>query len=52
MGLLLIRYGEIALKGKNRPFFERTLHRNIENSLKGLEPFRLFYGRGLFFLNI
>ena len=52
MGLLLIRYGEIALKGKNRPFFERTLHRNIENSLKGLEPFRVIYRRGRFFVNI
>ena len=44
--LLLIRYGEIALKGKNRPFFENRLLRNIEESLKGLETFDDSYSRG------
>jgi len=31
---IIIRYGEIALKGKNRPFFERKLIRNIERKFK------------------
>jgi len=35
--LYLIRYGEIALKGKNRKFFVDTLTRNIKESLQGLE---------------
>lgn len=50
--LLLIRYGEIALKGKNRPFFERKLLRNIRASLKGLEPFEATFRRGRYFVRI
>lgn len=39
MGLILIRYGELALKGANRPFFTRRLRRNIRACLRdsGLE---------------
>ena len=32
--VILIRYGEIFLKGKNRGFFEKTLLLNIRNSLE------------------
>ena len=32
--VILIRYGEIFLKGKNRGFFEKTLLTNIRNSLE------------------
>ena len=49
---LLIRYGEIALKGKNRPFFEKKLQNNIKTALKGLEPYTLLFQRGRFFLEI
>ena len=34
--LILVRYGEIYLKGQNRPFFEKMLMNNIK---KALEPF-------------
>ncbi len=34
MGLILLRYGEIALKGKNRSFFFRKLRRNVRSCLK------------------
>ena len=34
--LVLIRYGEIYLKGQNRPFFENMLIKNIK---KAIEPF-------------
>ncbi len=50
--ILLIRYGEIALKGKNRPFFEKRLERNIRGALQGLEPFELVFQRGRFFVQI
>ncbi len=50
--ILLIRYGEIALKGKNRPFFEKKLQQNIKTALYGLEPFTLIFQRGRFFLQI
>ena len=34
--VLLVRYGEIHLKGQNRPYFEKMLVRRIEQVL--LEP--------------
>ena len=34
MGLVLLRYGEIALKGKNRKFFFRKLRQNVRQCLK------------------
>jgi len=34
MGLILVRYGEIALKGKNRPYFIGRLRKNIRDCLK------------------
>jgi thiamine biosynthesis protein ThiI len=39
MALILLRYGEIALKGQNRNFFFRKLRRNLRRCLKanGLE---------------
>lgn len=50
--LLLIRYGEIALKGKNRPFFEKRLLKNIKEALQGLEPYSVFFQRGRYFVKI
>lgn len=32
--VILVRYGEIFLKGKNRPYFERMLAEAIENSVR------------------
>lgn len=32
----LIRYGEIALKGKNRRYFEKALFNNLKSTFKGL----------------
>ena len=34
MGLVLLRYGEIGLKGKNRAYFFRKLRRNVRKCLK------------------
>ncbi len=34
MGLILLRYGELALKGENRPFFLRKLRRNVRACLR------------------
>ena len=34
--IILIRYGEIHLKGKNRRFFENTLVKNIEHNLSSV----------------
>jgi tRNA uracil 4-sulfurtransferase len=37
MATILVRYGEIALKGKNRGQFEQQLHRNLKNALQDLD---------------
>ena len=34
--VLLIRYGEVHLKGLNRPYFERKLIERIKLALSGL----------------
>lgn len=34
--VLLIRYGELHLKGLNRPFFERKLIERIKSALSGM----------------
>ena len=53
--VILIRYAEIALKGKNRIDFERQLVRNIKDCLRKnkvrfylLNPYRFLYGFFLF----
>ena len=33
---ILVHYSEIALKGKNRPFFEKKLQANVKRSIKGM----------------
>ena len=45
---ILIRYSEIALKGKNRHFFEQALSRNLKQAVKntGTQIVRL-HGRFL-----
>jgi len=39
--LYLISYGEIALKGENRPFFERILIQRIKQALGRFEKYRI-----------
>lgn len=44
--ILLIHYGEITLKGKNRHFFEQILVDNVKRALKDYTPtVTRFYGR-------
>ena len=35
--VVIVRYSELHLKGKNRGYFERVLITNIEKALKGLK---------------
>lgn len=46
---ILVRYGEIALKGKNRSFFEKKLSDNIKTALRGLDA-HVSRMRGRFFV--
>jgi thiamine biosynthesis protein ThiI len=48
--VILLRYGEIHLKGLNRPFFEGRLVDNIKATLSGIGPVTVIKGRGRFFV--
>lgn len=48
--VILVRYGELYLKGRNRKFFESLLQRNMSNSLNGLQ-FRLYNSRSRTFIS-
>ncbi len=50
MKLLLLKYGEIGLKGKNRSFFEKRLIENIRARLSGYE-FKLEYFVGRIYIH-
>lgn len=43
--VILIRFGELYLKGKNKNFFENKLKDNIRHKLDGLDC-KLYFGRG------
>lgn len=47
---ILIRYGEIALKGNNRKFFLNTLQQNIQQKLKGFPNIRVKKTQGRMFV--
>ncbi|MEK6861765.1 MAG: tRNA uracil 4-sulfurtransferase ThiI [Nanoarchaeota archaeon] len=49
---IVIHYGEIAIKGKNRPYFERVLIDNIKAHLKGLKYNNLRKISGRFILEL
>lgn len=48
--MILVRYGEIHLKGQNRPYFERLLRRNMERALFGIPDVRVQKGEGRFYV--
>lgn len=47
---LLIRYGELSLKGRNRSHFVRTLKKNIMNALSDLKSIEISADRDRMFL--
>ncbi len=49
---IIIHYDEITLKGKNRPFFERALMRNIEEMLEGIKRGKIYKELGKFIIDI
>lgn len=48
--VMLLRYGEIFLKGRNRPFFEKVLLNNIKKALKSFEDIKVIRAQGRFFV--
>ena len=43
--VILVRFGELYLKGKNKDYFENTLKNNITAKLNGIDC-HVFFGRG------
>ncbi|HHV79558.1 MAG TPA: tRNA 4-thiouridine(8) synthase ThiI [Firmicutes bacterium] len=48
--VILVRYGELGLKGLNRPDFEKALSENIKRALQGLEYRYIHRDRGRIFI--
>ncbi|HOB21163.1 MAG TPA: THUMP domain-containing protein, partial [Candidatus Atribacteria bacterium] len=48
--VILIRYGEIHLKGQNRPFFEKALHKNIIKALSGFPDVKVIKAQGRYYI--
>ena len=46
--VVIVKYGEIALKGANRPVFEKTLLRNLRWALRDLPEARVTKEHGRF----
>ena len=49
---IIIHYDEITLKGKNRPFFERALARNIEEMLERIDCRKIHRELGKFVIDV
>ena len=48
--ILIVRCGEVALKGMNKPYFERMLVDRIRNNLKGFRGIDVRRSEGLIFV--
>lgn len=49
---IIIHYDEITLKGNNRPFFERALVKNIEETLKKINCEKIYRESGKFIIDV
>ncbi|MDA4136246.1 MAG: tRNA 4-thiouridine(8) synthase ThiI [Thaumarchaeota archaeon] len=49
---IVVHYGEIGIKGANRPIFEKSLERNIRSSLRGLDGLRVKKVNQRFFVTV
>jgi thiamine biosynthesis protein ThiI len=48
--VLLVRYGEIHLKGLNRPHFEMLQRKALQRALKGFPAAKVVKGQGRFYI--
>jgi thiamine biosynthesis protein ThiI len=49
--MIVIKYGEIGLKGKNRSYFEKKLVSNIKHALVGLDGYKVIREHGRMYVN-
>ncbi|SHK14113.1 tRNA uracil 4-sulfurtransferase ThiI [Paramaledivibacter caminithermalis] len=50
--ILIIRYGEISLKGLNRPYFENTLLKNIKTAVKHIGDMNIYKAHGRIYIEL
>lgn len=50
--VLIIRYGEISLKGLNRPYFENTLLKHIRKAVKEIGKIRVYKAHGRIYMDL
>lgn len=50
--VLIIRYGEISLKGLNRPYFENTLLKNVRRSIKHIGDMKVYKSHGRLYIDL
>ncbi len=50
--VLIIRYGEISLKGLNRPYFENTLLKNVKRAIKHLGDINVYKAYGRLYIDL
>ncbi|MCT4585731.1 MAG: tRNA 4-thiouridine(8) synthase ThiI [Peptostreptococcaceae bacterium] len=50
--IIVVRYGEIAVKGRNRYMFEDKLVTNIKNSLKDVGNVKVYKGDGRLYIDV
>ncbi|MGB5823311.1 MAG: tRNA uracil 4-sulfurtransferase ThiI [Proteocatella sp.] len=48
---IIIRNGEVAIKGENRPVFEKKLMTNIKKTLYGMEGYKVYKGEGRIYVD-
>jgi thiamine biosynthesis protein ThiI len=47
---ILVRYGELSIKGKNRKYFKNALHKIIRRKLRGIEQLKYEVTRDRFYI--
>ena len=50
--IILAKYGEIILKGANRPRFEKVLMKNIEDALKGVAETEIYLAQATVYITV
>ena len=48
--VIIVKYGELMLKGRNRPYFVNTLIRNIKYAIDSAGNFKIEKGQSLLYL--
>ncbi|MCL6590166.1 MAG: tRNA 4-thiouridine(8) synthase ThiI [Firmicutes bacterium] len=50
--VIIVRYGEISLKGLNRPFFRDTLLKFIKNAIRDLGNLNIYHRESRFYIDV